>query len=54
MDGTARGGALFGIRSQLPVPVKFLGVGEGIDDLEPFAAQGFVKAILQFDKPASA
>jgi fused signal recognition particle receptor len=54
MDGTAKGGALFGIRSQLPVPVKFLGVGEGIDDLEPFAAQGFVKAILQFDKPASA
>ena len=50
MDGTAKGGALFGIRDQLPVPVKFLGVGEGIDDLEPFSAQGFVKAILQFDK----
>ena len=50
MDGTAKGGALFGIRDQLPVPVKFLGVGEGIDDLEPFSIQGFVKAILQFDK----
>jgi fused signal recognition particle receptor len=50
MDGTAKGGALFGIRDQLPVPVKFLGVGEGIDDLEPFSVQGFVKAILQFDK----
>jgi fused signal recognition particle receptor len=50
MDGTAKGGALFGIRDQLPIPVKFLGVGEGIDDLEPFSVQGFVKAILQFDK----
>ncbi|MCU0863827.1 MAG: signal recognition particle-docking protein FtsY [Planctomycetes bacterium] len=50
MDGTAKGGALFGIRDQLPIPVKFLGVGEGIDDLEPFSVPGFVKAILQFDK----
>ncbi|MBL8756174.1 MAG: signal recognition particle-docking protein FtsY [Planctomycetes bacterium] len=54
MDGTAKGGALFGIRDVLPVPVKFLGVGEGIDDLEPFAVQGFVDAILQFDKQAPA
>jgi fused signal recognition particle receptor len=54
MDGTAKGGALFGIRDQLPVPVKFLGVGEGIDDLEPFSVQGFVKAILQFDVAESA
>jgi len=50
MDGTAKGGALFGIRDALPVPVKFLGVGEGIDDLEPFRIEGFVDAILQFDK----
>jgi fused signal recognition particle receptor len=54
MDGTAKGGALFGIRDALPVPVKFLGVGEGIDDLEPFRVQGFVDAILQFDKTTSA
>lgn len=54
MDGTARGGALFGIREALPVPVKFLGTGEGIDDLEPFAVQGFVDAILQFDAGKSA
>ena len=51
MDGTAKGGAVFGIRDVLPVPVKFLGVGEGIDDLEPFSVAGFVDAILQFDKP---
>ncbi len=54
MDGTAKGGALFGIRDALPVPVKFLGVGEGIDDLEAFVVKDFVEAILQFDKTASA
>ena len=54
MDGTAKGGALFGIRDALPVPVKFLGVGEGIDDLEPFAVQDFVDAILKFDGVQSA
>ena len=48
MDGTAKGGAVFGIRDVLPVPVKFLGVGEGIDDLEPFAAAAYVDAILDF------
>lgn len=50
MDGTAKGGAIFGIRSVLPVPVKFLGVGEGVDDLEPFVVESFVDAILQFDQ----
>lgn len=54
MDGTAKGGALFGIRDVVQVPVKFLGVGEGIDDLEPFASAQFVDAILQFDKTNSA
>jgi fused signal recognition particle receptor len=54
MDGTAKGGAVFGIRSVLPVPVKFLGVGEGVDDLEVFAVEPYVDAILQFEsqKPA--
>jgi fused signal recognition particle receptor len=50
MDGTARGGALFGIRDVLPVPVQFLGVGEGIDDLEKFVAADYVDAILRFDE----
>ena len=55
MDGTAKGGAVFGIRSVLPVPVKFLGLGEGLDDLEPFRSEPFVDAILAFDqKPAEA
>ncbi|HEB53297.1 MAG TPA: signal recognition particle-docking protein FtsY [bacterium] len=53
MDGTAKGGALFGIRDVLPVPVKFLGVGEGIDDLEKFVAADYVDAILKFDEAAA-
>lgn len=54
MDGTARGGALFGIRDALPVPVQFLGVGEGIDDLEKFVAEDYVDAILRFDQSRKA
>ena len=53
MDGTAKGGALFGIREVLPVPVKFLGVGEGIEDLEKFVVQDYVNAILHFDAEAA-
>lgn len=49
MDGTAKGGAVFGIRDVLPVPVKFLGVGEGLEDLEPFTVEAYVDAILKFD-----
>ena len=50
MDGTAKGGAMFGIRDVLPVPVKFLGVGEAVEDLEVFAVEPYVDAILTFDK----
>ncbi len=50
MDGTAKGGAVFGIRSVLPVPVKFVGIGEGLEDLEPFRVEAFVEAILKFDE----
>ncbi len=49
MDGTAKGGAVFGIRDVLPVPVKFLGVGEAVADLEVFAVEPYVDAILSFD-----
>jgi fused signal recognition particle receptor len=54
MDGTAKGGAVLGIREQLPIPVKFVGIGEQIDDLEPFRADEFVDAILAFDAKESA
>jgi len=46
LDGTAKGGAIFGIRERLPLPVKFVGVGEGLEDLEPFDPGAFVDAIL--------
>lgn len=46
MDGTAKGGAVLGIRQHLPLPVSFIGIGEGIDDLLPFSAEEFVDAIL--------
>ena len=46
MDGTAKGGAVFGIREEIPLPVKFLGVGEAVDDIEPFVAESFVDALM--------
>lgn len=51
MDGTAKGGAIFGIREHLPIPVKYIGVGEGLEDLEPFRPEAFVDAILSFEAP---
>ncbi|MBO3758231.1 signal recognition particle-docking protein FtsY [Ciceribacter sp. L1K22] len=45
LDGTARGGILVGIAAKHKLPVYFIGVGEGIDDLEPFEAEDFAKAI---------
>ena len=49
MDGTAKGGAVLGIRRQLPLPIAFIGIGEGIDDLLPFSAEDFVDAILALE-----
>ena len=46
LDGTAKGGAVFGIVNENKVPVKFIGVGEQIDDMEKFDAKEFIKAIL--------
>ena len=54
MDGTAKGGAVFGIREVMPVPVKFLGTGEGLDDLEAFGVEAFVDAILDLGKTVPA
>lgn len=47
LDGTAKGGVVIGIRKNLSIPVKFIGVGEGIEDLRPFEAQEFVKALFE-------
>ncbi len=45
LDGTARGGILVAIAAQYGLPVHFIGVGEGVDDLEPFAAEDFARAL---------
>ncbi|MBE9567741.1 MAG: signal recognition particle-docking protein FtsY [Proteobacteria bacterium] len=47
LDGTAKGGILFSIASTLKLPVRFIGIGEGIDDLRPFDASEFVDALLE-------
>jgi fused signal recognition particle receptor len=46
MDGTARGGIVVSIQKELGIPIKFIGVGEGLDDLEPFDAEAFVSTLL--------
>jgi len=46
LDGTARSGVVVAVHEAIDVPVKFLGVGEGADDLEPFEAREFAKALL--------
>lgn len=47
LDGTAKGGILFAIAEQTGIPVRFIGVGEGIDDLQTFDAERFVSALLR-------
>jgi len=46
LDGTAKGGVIAAIAKAHPIPVRFIGVGEGLDDLRPFAAEDFVCALL--------
>ncbi|GIX31613.1 MAG: hypothetical protein KatS3mg124_2085 [Porticoccaceae bacterium] len=46
LDGTAKGGVIFPLCRRFGIPVRFVGVGEGIDDLEPFRAADFVAALL--------
>ena len=49
LDGTAKGGIVIAIRNELDIPVKFIGVGEGIDDLQPFDSKEFVDGIFDGD-----
>ena len=46
LDGTAKGGVIVAVKSELGVPVKWIGVGEGMDDLRPFDAQEFAQALF--------
>ncbi len=47
LDGTAKGGVVISIKNELGIPVKFVGVGEGIDDLQPFDEKEFVDGIFE-------
>jgi fused signal recognition particle receptor len=46
LDGTAKGGVVVAIRQSINLPVKFIGVGEAIDDLQPFDADTFVESLF--------
>ncbi|MFZ2541297.1 MAG: signal recognition particle-docking protein FtsY [Gallionella sp.] len=50
LDGTAKGGVIAAIAKAHPIPVRFIGVGEGLDDLRSFVAEEFVAALLGFDE----
>lgn len=49
LDGSAKGGILFALAQEFKIPVRFIGVGEGVDDLRPFNRVEFVQALLQTD-----
>ncbi|KKD00148.1 MULTISPECIES: signal recognition particle-docking protein FtsY [Photobacterium] len=46
LDGTAKGGVIFAIADQFNIPIRYIGIGEGIEDLRPFAAQEFIEALF--------
>ena len=50
LDGTARGGVVLAINHELGIPVKFVGVGEGIDDLQPFDAEKFAEGLFESEE----
>ena len=47
LDGTAKGGMILSIQKELNIPVKYIGTGENIDDLEPFAAEAFINSLFE-------
>jgi len=50
LDGTAKGGVIAAIAKAHPIPVRFIGVGEKLDDLRPFEAEDFVEALLVMEE----
>lgn len=48
LDGTAKGGVVFSLAQQLSLPIRYIGVGETLDDLQPFNADDFVRALLEY------
>ena len=49
LDGTAKGGVIFALAKQFGIPIRFIGIGEGIDDLQDFHAEQFVEALFVTD-----
>jgi fused signal recognition particle receptor len=49
LDGTAKGGVMFALAKQIGIPIRFIGIGEGIDDLQDFNAENFVNALFVND-----
>jgi fused signal recognition particle receptor len=47
LDGTAKGGMLFALAEKLGIPIRFIGIGEAIEDLRPFDAEEFVEALFE-------
>lgn len=52
LDGTAKGGVIFALARQLGIPIRYIGVGESIDDLQDFSAESFVDALLDHEPQA--
>jgi fused signal recognition particle receptor len=50
LDGTAKGGIVISIHNELGIPIKYVGVGEGIDDLQPFCAKDFADGIFDVEE----
>jgi fused signal recognition particle receptor len=46
LDGTAKGGVMFALAKQFGIPIRYIGIGEGIDDLQDFDARKFIDAIF--------
>ena len=53
LDGSAKGGAIFPLFADLRIPIKYVGVGEGADDLMPFDRRSFVEALFSTDADAA-
>ena len=53
LDGTAKGGIIFAIARKLGLPIRYIGVGEGVEDLRPFKAQDFIAALFSRDDSAA-
>lgn len=51
LDGTAKGGVIFAIARKLKLPIRFIGVGEAMEDLRPFVAEDFIRALFERDTP---